>query len=188
MSLLLLLLGVSFAQNTTLNAVTATEVTAGSLFSDGRARMLVGMEGNARMVGDLITIQISEKTSTLVKAGTDTSRKSTMNAGIGSLLGLDAKLLKLYPDIGTKIEMDTSAGSEFTGDGLTSREGNLEGMLTCKVVEVRPNGNLVIFGWKEVRSNKETQYLSLSGMVRPQDIRANNTLQSDLRTINGVNI
>lgn len=56
----------------------------------------------------------------------------------------------------------------------------MAGTLTCKVVEVRPNGNLVILGWKEVRSNKETQYLSLSGMVRPQDIKSNNTIPSDL--------
>ena len=40
--------------------------------------------------------------------------------------------------------------------------------------------NLVVFGWKEVRANKETQYLSLSGIVRPQDIRNDNTIASDL--------
>ena len=180
MSLLLLLLGVSFAQDTTLNAVTTTKVSAGSLFSDGRSRMLVGMEGNARMVGDLITIRISEKTSTLVKAGTDTRRSSRVGAEVDTMFGLETKLFNLYPELGGEIALGAGSESTFTGDGLTSREGNLEGMLTCKVVEVRPNGNLVVFGWKEVRSNKETQYLSLSGMVRPQDIKANNTLESDL--------
>lgn len=180
MSLLLLVLGISFAQDTTLNAATATRAQAGSLFADGRARMLVGMEGNARMVGDLITIEISEQTTTLVRAGTDTSRSSSINTGISSMLGLEQKLFNLYPELGGSIDISAEAGNEFTGDGQTSREGMLEGQLTCKVVEVRPNGNLVVFGWKEVRSNKETQYLSLSGMVRPQDIKANNTLQSHL--------
>ena len=180
MSLLLLILGISFAQDTTLNATTATRSDAGSLFADGRARMLVGMEGNARMVGDLITIEISEQTSALVKAGTDTSRTSSINTGISSMLGLEQKLFDLYPELGGSIDISAEAGNAFTGDGQTSRQGMLEGQLTCKVVEVRPNGNLVIFGWKEVRSNKETQYLSLSGMVRPQDIKANNTLQSHL--------
>ena len=182
MSVLLLILGMKngFAQDTTLNATTATKANAGSLFADGRARMLVGMEGNARMVGDLITIQISEQTTTLVRAGTDTSRSSSINTGVSSMLGLEQKLFDLYPELGGSINITAEAGNEFVGDGQTSREGMLEGQLTCKVVEVRPNGNLVIFGWKEVRSNKETQYLSLSGMVRPQDIKANNTLQSHL--------
>ena len=56
----------------------------------------------------------------------------------------------------------------------------LQGTLTCEVIAVKSNGNLVVFGWKEVRSNRETQYLSLSGEVRPQDIRANNTIDSNL--------
>lgn len=182
MSLLLLVLGInnSFAQDTSLNATTVTRPNAGSLFADGRARMLVGMEGNARMVGDLITIEISEQTTTLVRAGTETSRSSSINTGISSMLGLEQKLFSLYPELGGSLSITAEAGNDFSGDGETSREGMLEGQLTCKVVEVRPNGNLVIFGWKEVRSNKETQYLSLSGMVRPQDIKANNTLQSHL--------
>ena len=41
-------------------------------------------------------------------------------------------------------------------------------------------GNLVVFGWKEVRTNRETQYLSLSGVVRPQDIRNDNTISSQV--------
>lgn len=180
MSIIFLMLQMAWAQDTQLQATTATDSGTGSLWSEGRARMLVGMEGNARMVGDLVTIVISEQTSTRLQAGTDTARKSTLNTSISSALGLDQKILKLYPDIGGSLDMATEAGSQFTGDGSTSREGILEGRLTCKVVEVRPNGNLVIFGWKEVRSNKETQYLSLSGMVRPQDINSNNTLESHL--------
>jgi flagellar L-ring protein precursor FlgH len=169
-----------FAQDTSLNAETSTSPRSGSLWSDSRARMLVGMEGNARMVGDLITIEISEQTSTRVQAGTESSRNSSVNAGVSSLFGIDAKLLSLYPDIGGSLSMDVKNSNDFRGDGQTTREGLLEGQITCKVVEVRPNGNLVIFGWKEVRSNQETQYLSLSGMVRPQDIQSNNTVFSHL--------
>ncbi len=170
----------AMAQDPAVRAETVTSATSGSLWSDGRARMLVGMEGNARMVGDLITVTISERTSTSVVAGTQTARDSQVSAGIGSIFGLEQKLFSLYPELGGKIEMDATSGSDFRGDGTTTREGALQGTLTCKVVEVRPNGNLVVLGWKEVRSNKETQYLSLSGMVRPQDIKADNTIPSDL--------
>ena len=87
----------------------------------------------------------------------------------------------MYPELGGKIELDATTGSDFRGDGTTTREGALEGTLTCKVVEFNPNGNLVVLGWKEVRSNKETQYLSLSGMVEiAQDNESDNTIPSDL--------
>ena len=85
------------------------------------------------------------------------------------------KLFSLYPELGGKIELDATTGLDFAVMEQRHVRGSLEGTLTCKVVEVRPNGNLVVLGWKEVRSNKETQYLSLSGMVRPQDIKSDNT-------------
>jgi flagellar L-ring protein precursor FlgH len=47
------------------------------------------------------------------------------------------------------------------------------------VVEKYPNGNLKIYGWKEVRTNRETTYLVLTGIIRPRDIQANNTIESD---------
>ncbi len=170
----------AMAQDSKMTAQTATSEQAGSLWADGRTRMLVGMEGNARMVGDLITVTIAERTSTSLVAGTLTTRNSQMSSGVGSVFGLEQKLFALYPELGGKLEMDSTTGSDFRGDGTTTREGAVQGTLTCKVVEVRTNGNLVILGWKEVRSNKETQYLSLSGMVRPQDIQSNNTIPSDL--------
>ena len=170
----------AMAQDPAVTAQTATSDRSGSLWADGRARMLVGMEGNARMVGDLITVTIAERTSTSVMAGTQTTRDSDVKTGIGTMFGLEQKIFALYPELGGKIELDATTGSDFRGDGTTTREGALEGTLTCKVVEVRPNGNLVVLGWKEVRSNKETQYLSLSGMVRPQDIKSDNTIPSDL--------
>ncbi|MAY06622.1 MAG: hypothetical protein CMO72_05600, partial [Verrucomicrobiales bacterium] len=164
--LLMMAMLTAMAQDTSIEAKTATSSQAGSLWADGRTRMLVGMEGNARMVGDLITVTISERTSTSLVAGTLTTRNSQVTAGVGSVFGLEQKLFALYPELGGRIEMDSTAGADFRGDGTTTREGALQGTLTCKVIEVRPNGNLVVLGWKEVRSNKETQYLSLSGMVR----------------------
>ena len=152
----------------------------GGLWEDKKVRMLVGMEGNARDVGDLITIVITEQSSSLLQADTTAQKQSTVTASIGSLLGIKQKLVAANPNLGGEIGIDTLSGTSFQGDGNTSRMGTLQGVLTCRVVEVQSNGNLVVFGWKEVRSNKETQYLSLSGVVRPQDIRNDNTISSDL--------
>ena len=57
--------------------------------------------------------------------------------------------------------MTTNSENAFRGDGNTSRVGMLDGIVTYEVVDVHPNGERVVFGWKEVRANKETQYLSL---------------------------
>jgi flagellar L-ring protein FlgH len=177
MNIILLLSSFVFAAPTGVKVETGAD---GQLFDANKSRALLGMEGNSRGVGDLITIEISEKTSTKVMAGTQTQRDSRVNAGVNTFFGLESKITSLYPDIGGQIAMDVQNNSAFMGDGETSREGLLQGQLTCKVVEVRPNGNLVIFGWKEVRSNQEVQYLSLSGMVRPQDIGSNNVVLSHL--------
>ena len=155
-------------------------VAPGALWSESKVRMMVGMEGNARQIGDLITIVITEQTSSQVRADTTTRREASISNSIGSLFGLQNKILQKYPNIGGELAMTTNSENAYRGDGNTSRVGMLDGIVTCKVVDVHPNGNLVVFGWKEVRANKEAQYLSLSGIVRPQDIRNDNTIPSDL--------
>ena len=138
-------------------------VAPGALWSEKKVRMMVGMEGNARQIGDLITIVITEQTSSQVRADTTTRREASISNSIGSLFGLQNKILQKYPNIGGELAMTTNSENAYRGDGNTSRVGMLDGIVTCKVVDVHPNGNLVVFGCKEVRANKETQYLSLSG-------------------------
>jgi flagellar L-ring protein precursor FlgH len=82
--------------------------------------------------------------------------------------------------MGATIGLAGSSASSFTGDGSTSRDGSLTAVITCSVVEVMSNGNLRIRGTKEVRVNREIQYLTLEGVVRPRDIRIDNTVQSNL--------
>lgn len=154
--------------------------TTGSLWNGNRARMMVGIDGNARAEQDLVTVLISEQMASQVSAATRATRASSVNAGIGSLLGIRNKIVAANPNMGGEISLGASSGSDFDGDANTSRDSTLQGILTCEVIAVKSNGNLVIFGWKEVRSNRETQYLSLSGEVRPQDIRADNTINSNL--------
>lgn len=162
-------------------ADTKTPSGSGSLWNPVRTRMLVGLEGNSRRVGDLITVHIDERTSSQIMAETQTVKESKVANSVGALFGLKQDIVTANPNLGGNIEMDTSASSAYNGDGNTSREGVVRGQITCRVVEVREEtGNLVVFGWKEVRANRETQYLSLSGIVRPQDIRNDNTISSQV--------
>jgi flagellar L-ring protein precursor FlgH len=162
-------------------AETKTPSGSGSLWNPVRTRMLVGLEGNSRRVGDLVTVNIDERTSSQIMAETQTVKESKAGYSVGALFGLKQDIVNANPNLGGNIEMNTSGSSSYNGDGNTSREGVVRGQITCRVVEVREDtGNLVVFGWKEVRANRETQYLSLSGVVRPQDIRNDNTISSQV--------
>ena len=151
----------------------------GSLWSEVQARRIVGLDAGARQVGDLVTVLIVEQTTTSLDASTDTGRDSTISAGVEALLGAEKTILDAHPDMGGKIALGVGATSAYAGSGGTSRGSALETMLTCEVIEVLPNGNLRIWGYKQVRVNRETQYVVLDGVVRPRDIRMDNTVVSD---------
>lgn len=156
-----------------------TPPAPGSLWNEANARVMIGMDGNARRVGDLITVQISEKTAAESVADTQTRRESSTGGGIGRFFGVVKGATENNPNLGADIGFEASGGAEYRGDGSTKRQGSLSGMLTCRVVEKFPNGNLRIWGWKEIRTNRETQYLILTGIIRPRDIQASNVIMSD---------
>jgi flagellar L-ring protein FlgH len=159
--------------------VTLQVAEPGSLWDEVQARRVVGLDAGARQVGDLVTVMILEQTSTQIDASTDTGKSSTVAAGIDALLGAEKGILDAHPDMGGKIALGAGSTSAFTGTGGTTRGSAIETMLTCEVIEVMPNGNLHIWGYKQVRVNRETQYVVLDGVVRPRDIRMDNTVFSD---------
>ncbi len=150
----------------------------GSLWSETRTRRLIGMDGNARRPGDLITVDIDEELISEQLAGTATSRESNVGGSIGSLFGLTTAITRANPDMGGEIGLSVTGGSDFSGEGKTRAESEFSAKLTCRVMSVEENGNLRIWGWKEIRTNRETQYLVLTGLVRPRDIKANNVVAS----------
>lgn len=153
----------------------------GSLWSEVGSRTLIGMDGNARRVGDLITVLISETASTSLDATTDTSRSGSASLGIEAMLGLETSLVKgNSTNMTNGLTVGGNSETSHTGTGTTSRNTALAATLTCDVMEVLPNGNLRIRGTKTLRVNGETQYLTLDGVVRPRDILLDNTVRSDV--------
>jgi flagellar L-ring protein precursor FlgH len=137
----------------------------------------------ARGLNDLVTINIVENSSASKKADTATSRDSSMNFGLDSLLGIPLKYdfsgvftpgdaFSLTPQVkGTT--KNSSAGS-----GSTTRAGSLVATITARVVDVLPNGNFIIESRKDITVNREKQVLLLRGVIRPDDIAADNTILS----------
>jgi flagellar L-ring protein FlgH len=125
----------------------------------------------ARRVGDVVTIQIVENTTATAVAGTNT--KEEYDAGLDGSGSGGLDFIPLFSASG-------SSKSEHKGDGRTTRQGRLTGIITAKVVEVFPNGNLRIEGQKSLIINGERQITVLTGVVRPEDINPDNSVMSNM--------
>lgn len=153
------------------------ERAVGSLWSDVGSRVMIG-DNNARAVGDLVTIKIDESIVTQLGADTQTGRKSESSFAINSLLGIDTSILKKNPNMGASIGLGGASDSSLAGSGSTSRNGTMQTTLTCTVMQVLPNGNVILLGRKQVGVNNETQYVTLRAVARPRDINLDNTIES----------
>ena len=155
----------------------------GSLWAEaGSTRLFVDMR--AREVGDLVTVRISEKPTGKLYAKTQTSRDSSIEAGITDFMGYLKQLQADNNPLSSRADFDRTSlfkakfKPSFKGQGTNNREGELDAYITARVIEVLPNGNLRISGKQEIKVNNETQYISISGIIRPEDISTNNEIQS----------
>ncbi|MDD2736196.1 MAG: flagellar basal body L-ring protein FlgH [Desulfuromonadaceae bacterium] len=154
----------------------AADYSNGSLWQSTSASLTEDMK--ARRRGDIITVVISETASASKDAKTGTSRDSSVNAGISSLLGLETSgfAKNNFADLASLIK--ASSGTSFKGAGNTSRQENLNATITARVMDVQANGNLMIEGRRNIKVNDEDQIIVLEGFVRTRDIAPDNTVNS----------
>jgi flagellar L-ring protein FlgH len=131
-------------------------------------------------VGDLVTVVIKEAANATRNAGTDLSRSSDMSVGVSAFAGLMKVLQSAYPSVDPSKLIDTLTKNDFKGSGETKSSGKLEATLTARIKQVLPNGDYYIEGSKVVMVNLEESHLYLSGVVRPSDIQADNSVSSDV--------
>ena len=144
------------------------------------------MDNKARNINDIVTIQIAEISNASQQVSTKTSRDTSILGSITKFLGspLDFGLGNFWgkDDEGNGIpfapEIESSAKSSHSGKGEISGSGVLTASVAARVLEVLPNGNLLVEGRKEVTIDKEKRFIILSGMVRPEDIEFDNTVAS----------
>lgn len=153
----------------------------GSLWTEDRGISLYP-DRRARRVGDIITIRIVEDPEAELKANTKTSRSSSLDASklkfLGYMKALAEKNHRLAQTPGTDDLMLGSLGLKFDGQGTSDRQGHVQAYVSAMVVDVLPNGNLVISGSRQIRINNETQFITISGIVRPEDISPTNEISS----------
>lgn len=131
----------------------------------------------AKTVGDIMTVVIDINDKGKMENSTDRTRSTDESLGIPNLLGLENQVPIIVPKItDTSNLANANAGSSYKGDGTTDRKEKIEMKLAATVIQILPNGNMVIKGSQEVRVNYENRVLSLAGVVRPQDINIDNTI------------
>jgi len=143
----------------------------GSLWHGNQSRSFFFKDAKASLVGDIVTVRVVENAKGSKDAKTKAGRSSSLTASTASFLGLPASTVSDF-QAGTKFS------NSFDGNGTTSRSGSLTADVTAIVVAVFPNGNMKIEGRRDVSINNEKEYLTVSGVIRPEDIETGNTVLS----------
>ena len=135
--------------------------TARPLFEDRRARFL----------GDVITINIAEKTQASKNSENKTSRSQTVAASVPTISGTPFKTAQ-------GINIAASDTNNFDGKGQNTSTNDFTSTITCTVIEVLPNGNLLVSGEKQIGLKEGEEFIRFSGVVNPTYISAANTVSS----------
>jgi flagellar L-ring protein precursor FlgH len=132
----------------------------------------------ANKVGDILTILISIDDSAKVSNSTDSSRTNSTKGGVANFFGLEQTLGKIFPSGYDPANMINQSGTTSSaGAGAVTRQEQINLTIAAVVTGVLPNGNLVIQGRQEVKTNNELRELTVGGIVRPEDISSANTIR-----------
>lgn len=148
---------------TWLAVMAVAPAAADSLYEQGKFRSFVS-DHRAYRTGDKLTVLITEIASVSTTANTTTGKDGTVSAN-----------LRTRND---NIDVGAGVGEDFNGGGKIERTGRLAAQLTVAIQSIDSNGDLVIKGEQEIEVNEERQWIALEGRVRPEDIRADNTIPS----------
>lgn len=133
----------------------------------------------ANRVGDILRVKISIKDQAQVDNETERKRDGSESVGMPSVFGLEKKLFGFLPgkaDPATLVAANSKTNTK--GTGSIKRQDTVNTQVAAIVTQVLPNGNFVIDGRQEIRVNFELREVSVKGVVRPQDINSDNTIDS----------
>ena len=160
----------------------------GGLFQAGHSMNLFN-DGKAYRVGDILTVMLEENTNAQKQASTSTNKNQSIDMPAPDLFGGNNFVGGFVGNTVGNVVNSTIGGAEnfsaqvnqgrqFAGNGSSSQSNSLRGSITVFVSQVLPNGNLVVRGEKQLTLNQGSEYVRLSGIVRPSDIKPDNTVPS----------
>ena len=143
----------------------------GAIFQATQYRPLLE-DHRARLVGDTLTINIAEKLSATQSATTAVDKSGTITGGVSAVPGISPAWLSRSLTVGG------SSSNTSAGKGQTQNTNDFSGVITATVVNVLPNGHLMIRGEKQIGVNQNVDTLQFTGQVDPQTIVPGNIVQS----------
>jgi flagellar L-ring protein precursor FlgH len=162
-------------QQAYLPASQTAPASANSLWRAG-ARTFFG-DQRARHIGDILTVKIDIDDRAQTQNSTQRSRSNDISGGVSHLFGLESSLGRILPggfDPSNMVGMEGE--SKSAGTGSVNRAEKVSLTIAAVVTDVLANGNLVIQGRQEVRTNREVRELTVAGIVRPEDISSANAI------------
>lgn len=158
-----------------LPAPEARPASANSLWRSG-SRTFFG-DQRARRVGDIVTVRINIDDRAQTQNSTQRSRTNDASGGVTNFFGLENSLGQAFPggfDPANMVGVQGQANA--AGSGSVNRSERVNLTIAAVVTDVLPNGNLIIQGRQEVRTNREVRELTVAGIVRPEDISSANSI------------
>lgn len=152
----------------------ALEPAANSLWRPGARAFF--KDQRAKEIGDVMTVvvNIQNERAQLSNETRRTRDNANETFSMGNFLNQD-----IIPGVETNPAVEFNSGSDYRGTGSIQRDENINIRLAAVVLQVLPNGNLAIAGRQEVRVNSELRELQVAGVIRPEDIRSDNTISWD---------
>ena len=159
------------------------QVSADGAIFDGGNTISFFEDYRARRVGDILTVKLEEKTSGEKESETEikkTNSNSITNPTVlGSTVEFNAPgIIPLASNSANNLGFNLTSTHNFKGSGDSDLNNKLTGDISVSVVELLPNGNMVVRGEKVITINQGNEYIRISGMISPRDIDASNTISS----------
>jgi flagellar L-ring protein precursor FlgH len=147
------------------------KIATGGIYNNRQSDAWFG-RGRNYQVGDIITVLLNESTQAARTQNTDVSResKNSLPAGLSTQVGKISPLLN-------GINLNENANSS-KGAGKADQQASLVGSVAVTVIEILANGNLIIRGEKKLGLSEGTEVIQVSGVIRPEDVGPNSTVQS----------
>jgi len=142
----------------------------GAIFQAGYSRPLFE-DRRARFIGDTITINITESTTASAKSNSKLDKSNTSKAGISAMAGLPGQSF-------LGMNLNATSSNAFNGKGEAANNNVFTGSITATVIDVMPNGNLLVSGEKQLAIGHEQEFVRISGVVNPSFVDFSNSIDS----------
>ena len=143
----------------------------GAIFRAGSPRLALFEDRRARFVGDTLTVVLEERTNASKRSTSQASRSGETSIAIPTLTRLPGAPLQ-------GAALGASSDSSFEGGGNSAANNVFTGNIAVTVIEVYPNGNMLVSGEKQVTINQGTEFIRFSGVVNPVNVGALNSVSS----------